>query len=142
MGNEMSKAKTISIPTDVQRAGQALAQASRVREELKAALNAALQSEQRLAHELLKARTASDLAGQAGPLATILPPRGAWPSNRGQKVVVVRRTASAVWTRPVGLAAEGNLQQWRKSKSKGGAWAEYPAGYYAVRTLTIDGEDA
>lgn len=139
----MSKTKEIKTPTDVQRAEQAYLRARNVKLELLAALEAALEAakgeEERLYTAARQARTAADMAG---PLATISPPRGAVLGQRGEQVAIVRRTASTIWTRPIGWSDNCDLRQWRKSKTRGGGWTEYPAGYYAARTLTIDGEQS
>lgn len=135
----MSKTKAIKIPTDVQRAEQAYLQARKVKLELLAALEAAKSEEQQLESAMHQARLKADLSG---PCGTIDQHIQAVFGRSAAKVVIVRRTASAVWTRPIGSAADREPQQWRKSKTSG-AWLEYPATrYYRSHVLTIDGEQA
>ena len=130
----MSKSKTIAIPTDVQRAEQAYLQARKVKFELLAALEAAKSEEQRLYAAVRQARITAD---SSGPCGTIELGERAIFGQRAEKVVIVRRTVSSVWTRPIGTAADHEPQQWRLSNARG-VWREYPAPHYGLRTLTID----
>lgn len=134
----MSKTKEIQIPTDVQRAEQAWLQARKVKLELLAAVEAANIEEQQLHSALQKVQLKADLSG---PCGTIELGERAIFGRRAEKVVIVRRTESTVWTRPAGTAADSEQQQWRKSKMHGD-WFEYPAPYYGGSRLTIDGEKA
>lgn len=130
----MTKTKEIQIPTDVQRAGQAWLQARKVKLELLAALEAARSEEQRLESILANERAKDDLAG---PRAHIVRP---YVGGKPEPVVIVKRTAATVWTRPIGSSRVP--QQWRKNAHHDGVkrWRDYPGP--CMRWLEIPGEEA